>query len=209
MRRYDIVFGILLILSIIDFVLAAPVLVQEKRQACVDVVHILPRDLITVLGKRGPGEEDLDKLADLGRYLAKEYLKTGKEPVESSDVRAPSSSAPPGPEPGSTNVVLALAPNPAPSTANPIPLIESSSPSGSESSTFSSDSEDHGWLIQHDELKGWQSPQPNPNRKRPLTGSDPDFDLPYWLKPAQAPKLEESGQANVYQVEHVQQPNPK
>ena len=40
------------ILSIIDFALAAPVLVQEKRQACVDVVHI-PKDVISVLGKRG------------------------------------------------------------------------------------------------------------------------------------------------------------
>ncbi|KAN0123263.1 hypothetical protein V8E52_003216 [Russula decolorans] len=59
MRRYDIVSGILLILSIIDFALAAPVLVQEKRQASVDVVHI-PKDVITVLGKRG--SEEVEKL---------------------------------------------------------------------------------------------------------------------------------------------------
>ena len=51
MRRYDLVFGILLILSIIDrdFALAAPVLVQEKRQAGVDVLHI-PKYAIIVLG---------------------------------------------------------------------------------------------------------------------------------------------------------------
>jgi hypothetical protein len=51
MRRYDIVSGIILILSIIDFALAAPVLMKEKRQERVDVVHI-PIDVITVLGKR-------------------------------------------------------------------------------------------------------------------------------------------------------------
>ncbi|KAI0280942.1 hypothetical protein BGY98DRAFT_283580 [Russula aff. rugulosa BPL654] len=61
MRRYDIVFGILLILSSIYFALAAPVLVQEKRQARVDVVHI-PRDVIAVLWKRG--DEELAKLAE-------------------------------------------------------------------------------------------------------------------------------------------------
>jgi hypothetical protein len=61
MRRYDIVSGILLILSIIDFAIAAPISVQEKRQTCVDVVNI-PKDVITVLGKRG--EEDLAKLAE-------------------------------------------------------------------------------------------------------------------------------------------------
>jgi hypothetical protein len=51
MRQYDIVSGIILILSIIDFALAAPVLMKEKRQERVDVVHI-PIDVITVLGKR-------------------------------------------------------------------------------------------------------------------------------------------------------------
>ena len=56
MRRHYIVSGIFLILSIIDFALAAPVLVQEKRQASVDVVHI-PKDLITVLWERGEDEE--------------------------------------------------------------------------------------------------------------------------------------------------------
>ncbi len=51
MRRYNMLFRILLILSVANFALAAPVLVQEKRPACVDVVHV-PRDVITVLGKR-------------------------------------------------------------------------------------------------------------------------------------------------------------
>ena len=51
MRRYDIVFGIILILYIIDFALAAPVLVQEKRQAYADVVHT-PKGARTALRKR-------------------------------------------------------------------------------------------------------------------------------------------------------------
>ena len=51
MRCHNIVSGILLVLSIIDFALAAPVLVQEKRQAHVDEMHI-PKNVMTVLGKR-------------------------------------------------------------------------------------------------------------------------------------------------------------
>src|SRR6266576_7365827 len=117
MRRYDIISGILLILSIIDFALAAPVSVEEKRQERVDVVHI-PKDVITVLGKRW--EEDLEKLGE-------EYLKMGGKPVESS------SSALSGPDHGSTNVVQPPAPNPASSTANPDPLMEPSSCSSSRS----------------------------------------------------------------------------
>ena len=58
MRRHNIVFGIFLILSIIAFALATPVLVQEKHN-----VHI-PKDKITVLGKRGGKEEDLQELVD-------------------------------------------------------------------------------------------------------------------------------------------------
>ena len=77
------VFGILLILSIIDrdFALPAPVLVQEKRQAGVDVVHI-PKDAITVLGKR-VGEE-LAKLTE-------ELLKNGEKPEELAGAHASSS----------------------------------------------------------------------------------------------------------------------
>ena len=49
MRRYDIVSLIPLILIIITFALAAPVQVQEKRQA--------PEDVITVLGKQTLDED--------------------------------------------------------------------------------------------------------------------------------------------------------
>ena len=118
MRRYGIVSGILLILFIIDFAIAAPVLVQEKRQAVVNVAYI-PKDMVTVLGKRG--DDELEKLAE-------EYFKTWGRPMDSSDAHASSSSAAPGPDHGSTDVVQAPAPNPASSTANPEPLIEPSCP---------------------------------------------------------------------------------
>ena len=62
MRPYNIVVsGILLIFSINDFALAAPVLVPEKHQAHVDVAHI-PKDVITVVEKSG--KEELEKLLD-------------------------------------------------------------------------------------------------------------------------------------------------
>lgn len=68
MRQYNIVFRILPILTviIITFALAAPVLVQEECQTCVDVVHV-PGNAITVLGKR-TREQDLDMLWDGLRY---------------------------------------------------------------------------------------------------------------------------------------------
>jgi len=85
MRQYHMVSGILLILSIIDSALAAPLLVQEKRQTCVDAVMLnIPKDVITVLAKRGE-EEDIAMLAE--KYM--------KKLAKSS---ASSSSAPPRPD---------------------------------------------------------------------------------------------------------------
>ncbi|KAI0274458.1 hypothetical protein BGY98DRAFT_1178392 [Russula aff. rugulosa BPL654] len=108
MRRYDIVAGILAILFIIDFALAAPVLAQEKIQARVDMVH-MPNDLITVLGKRS-GDE-LEELLEGFRRL--------QAPTTSSSSSAPLG----GLDNGLTNVVSA-APNIESSTANRDPLIE-------------------------------------------------------------------------------------
>jgi hypothetical protein len=94
MRRCNIVSGILLILSIIDFALAAPVLVQEKRQASVDVVQI-PEDVITVLGKRG--DKWLEKLVD--NYLKETdessgaHVSTDSESSESGSASSESGSA--------------------------------------------------------------------------------------------------------------------
>jgi hypothetical protein len=109
MQRYDILFGIVLIFSIIDFALAAPVPVQEKPQPYVDVVQI-PKDLRTVL-RRVVGEDELE-----------EFFKTLENPIESSDTHASSSSAPPVPDHGP--MAQAPAPNPASSTANPDSSIE-------------------------------------------------------------------------------------
>jgi hypothetical protein len=118
MRQYYIV---LLILSIIDFALAAPVLVQEKRQASIDVVHI-PKDFVTLLWERGGDEE-------LAEWLGK-GIKELNEQVDSkpSVAHASSSAEPPGPDHGSTNVLQPPNLNPASSTANPYPVLESPSP---------------------------------------------------------------------------------
>ncbi len=99
MRQYDLVSHIFLILSIINFALAAPVLVQEKRQACLDVVHN-PEGAIIVLGERGGQEMELTDFLD--NWLTK--------PKESSG------SAPSNPDHGPTNVVDGPPPNPATST---------------------------------------------------------------------------------------------
>ena len=119
MRQCDIFSGILLILFIIDFALAAPILVQEKRQAGVEALHI-PKDVITVLGKRW--DEELARLVD-------QYFKTIRKQTESSDAHASSSSVPSGPDQGSTSVVQAPPPNPASSTTNLNPLMRPSGPS--------------------------------------------------------------------------------
>jgi hypothetical protein len=112
MRQCDMVVGFLLILSIIDFALAAPVPVQEKGQAWVDVEHI-PRNVITVLGKRGSDEK-----------LIKDLFGTWKNPVESSQAHASSSSAAPAPDSGSMNDMEGPVPIPASLPTNPEPLME-------------------------------------------------------------------------------------
>jgi hypothetical protein len=80
-----IVFGILLIVPTVDFALAAPVLVQEKRQleACADMANI-PECPVTVLGKRGEIEEVG------GKYIENWFAKP-----EESSAALPSSSSPP------------------------------------------------------------------------------------------------------------------
>ena len=114
MRRYGILTGILLILSTADFALAAPVSVEEKREAHVDVLNI-PKSMTTVSGKRWV--EDLEKLGE-------EYFKTSGKTIDSSGTHSPSSPAPSGPDHGST-VVQPPAPDPASSSANLDPSTES------------------------------------------------------------------------------------
>jgi len=199
MRRYEIVSGTLLILSVIDFALAAPVLVQEKREACVDVVHI-PRDVISVMGKRGKAGDLLDEAWD-------KYVK----PLR-NEVGSPSSSAPP------TNVAEAPAPHPA-WLAGP---SVTSSPSSSADSVYSDEAEwwfegdgafhgppytptspGHDLPVDH-ELAGAHAPQLNPN---PNPNPGPSTDHQMSSEDIPPPRLElpkEFGQAHEHQV---QQPN--
>lgn len=100
MRWYDTVSGILVVLSIIDFALAAPLPLQEKLQACTDMMHI-PHNAVTMLGKRG--DEEIVKIVE-------DFFGTWKYPI-GSDAHLSSDSAPP-PEPNheSTNVAHAYNP---------------------------------------------------------------------------------------------------
>ena len=79
-----IVCGTLLILLIVDFALAAPVLVQEKRQAYADMAVITTYP-IAVLWKRGGLEHEVE--------IIENYIPLFKQ-EESSDAHASSSSAP-------------------------------------------------------------------------------------------------------------------
>ena len=232
MRRYDIVFGILLILSIIDFALAAPVPVQEKREArVVDVVHIL-KDVTSILGKRGNEEVE--------RLLAEFFDAMGK-PVDSPDTHTSSISPPPEPEHGpesSEHDVKAPTPNPTLSQANPELSMEPLNPSSIsyfipgekgeeptesdiefmyEDEVDTSSSESSGPIASptstsDHELTGPHVPQPNPN-KRPSTGSDSDFDWDHWIDVVNPPRpkrpklasSEEFGQAHENQL--VPQPD--
>ena len=183
MRRYDIVSGILLILSVIDFVLLAPVLVQEKRQACVDVAHI-PKDVIPVLGKRVDDEfakllqeyaEKLGKLVQSSRahassssnppgfdYGSNTVVQAPVLDPALSDAHASSSSAPLEPDHESKNLVQEPAPNPASSAANPSPLMEPPS--------LSDHPEDLKWILGLDEMRS-HPPHAFANRPPPRPAS--------------------------------------
>ena len=196
MRQYDMVFGILLILSITEFTLAAPIPVQEKRQTSVYVVHIPgpPRDLITVLEKRG-GEE-VEKLAE---YFEKWGL---------GDPHASSSSAPPGHEHGSMNDEQVPGPNTPPSTANlPVdPLVEPSSPLSTDPSIYSPTPSHYGsddefwahWLTSEGPGQIDDVQQPNPELLPQESGVANEHGLP----------PQENGVANGHQVVGAEQPDP-
>jgi len=178
MRRYDVVTAILLILSIIDFALASPVLVQEKR-AGIDVVHMIPKDVTNVLGKRTE-DEFMKVLEELG--LAEMFRKKMEDVARTmTHWHASSSSAPLGPGHVSTNV--AHVPEPNKPTYNsddelgliysPTPLRYSSSP---ETPKF--------------------NPNPNPetdefDRMSLLYHPPPKLTLPKKFGQADEPKVEE------------------
>jgi hypothetical protein len=183
MRRYNIVTRILLILSIIDFALAAPVLVQEKRQAFVDAV-LIPKDVITELGKRS--DEELEKKP------GEDHIKTWGE-LSDAHVSAQ-------PAPGTDNNDVKA--NPAAlSTAKPNSLMETSSYSSSTSKMQGLRARGNvlGQLAEswHDVwsyYKGFDDSAASAAKSPPY--ADPDWE--YWghLLDLPPPPLKESGQAS-------------
>ena len=186
MRRYDIIFGILLILSIIDFAPAVPVLVQEERDVCGNVAHI-PKDVTTVLGKRG--SEQLDKF----KKIAEEYFKKWGVP----DWWQGSTQA--GPERASSSQ----------SQAGAAGLVSSSSASARPERVSSISAlmrPDHGSMNDLQVLAKNPSPSINPASPNINWIYPSDKDL---MPPPKRPKpalSKEFGQANEDQA--VQQPNP-
>ena len=181
MRRHNIIFGIFLILSTFAFALAAPVLVQEKRN-----VHI-PKDKITVLGKRGGKEEDLQELMD---GLDRHFMLSPKQ-AESSDIHALSSSAPAGPSHGSMDDVQAPDKNRRPSLD---PNSPSFFPSQPEHPKLQSSNE--LGQVNEDQVAHMQRPNPSPYNTRLPTQPGPA----YWVVTAPSRYLG-------WQERHVQQPN--
>jgi hypothetical protein len=193
MRWNDVLSGVLLIISIANFAIAAPVSLQAR----VDVVHI-PKDAVTVLGKRM--DEDLENLK-----MVAQFLETTIKTAESSDVHASSSSAPLGTEHGSTNVVQASEPNPASPTANPGLTIDPPSPPSTAPvedwwkgraawyDTFSSQASDKsdeplpapgssGYGSDHESMEDLPKLNPISVPRPASTGADPKFDWDYWNK---------------------------
>ena len=171
MRRYDVLTGILLILSIIDFALAAPVLVQEKHQARVDAVNVLEKRW----------DEELEKLGE-------EYFKTG--------THSSSSSAQPVPDHGSTNIVQPPVSNP----PNPNPLTEPSCSSSTSSTRGLSargncvgflklfDAEWPEWPSNKrpdpsDSSSDYEPNSPSNSDTTSSSSSDWEYDRDYWKKP--------------------------
>jgi hypothetical protein len=202
MRRYNIVSRIILIPTVIAFALAAPVLVQEKRQACVDVMYV--PDMITVLGKRAL-DEDLNVLWDgLWHY---ENVWGNRNPVavhpqELAEMHAP----PPSPADtilgsmGSDDESLLESPESGHSHSTHTSLANSdresmlldgdAPPTSPELSTESEDwhtlSSSPGWST---ESEDWYTP---PSSLGSLTDSDSDLDSDSdrWSTISNAPSAE-------------------
>ena len=182
MRLY-IVSGILLIVPIVDFALGAPVLVQKKSQAGVDVVHI-PEGATTMLGKRG---DDLNKLF----FMFEDHFA---KPEESSAV-GPSSTM----SDADYELVDAHAlPNPGPSTLSGHKLPEVHAPPRTQvfPTWFHPDHADYG-LMGH-------APKPNlgASNPRPSTELDSDHRLPVGKPPSRPASSTEFGADHEHQVVH-------
>lgn len=191
MRWQHIVTRILLIISAIAFALAAPVSVEENNiQTRVDVPNI-SQSVATVLEKRLA--EELEKLGE-------DYLETSGKSIDSPGTHPPSSTAPSGPDHGSTNV-QPPAPNLESSAANPDPSTESScSPSCSSPTSSMRGLWARGQcFLRCHRLLEWYSElidPPRPPRRRPqpvapATLSDPgsELDRPV-INPSAGPDLD-------------------
>jgi hypothetical protein len=210
MRRYDIVSGILLVLPIVDFALAAPILVQEKqRRASVDLVP-RPKDVITVFGKRWM--EGIDE--DAADRFMREYFADLLHPAEAPGVQAPSiAQHPPLLEAG----LYELYPWMRPSSSSTVPVpppsppqtggLRVSFPNGQSTADLpeqhgtSNAIVDNGGSNNGDDMSHWSQhsptssghdsdralldahPPPQPNHPLPTTDSEMNFDRNNWMNP--------------------------
>jgi hypothetical protein len=171
-----IVSGILLIVPIIDFALAAPVLVQEKRQACADMADI-PEYTVTVLPKRGETFGEIEEVG--GKYIEKWFVPPKEPPTV---LHGSSSSAPSEPGHISMGTMKAPAPNPGPSTESDHLLTPIHAPLSS--TVYPT------WFHPDNELLGAHGSQPNTAHAPPNTGpSNPstEFDSDHRLAAGQPP----------------------
>ena len=201
MRQYNVIFVIPLILSTIDFALAAPIRGQENRGG-----DVVPREVITGSEKRAPaGDEELKQAVE---YISK--MRLGDQQASSSsvpehgsmsDVQG-SSSAPPGPEHESTSDET---PNSAPSTENPNPLVEPTSPSSTETSSSGHGSDTEFWTYYNglDDTRNQEDHVHQPGAV--LSQQVNDVAHGTQMDDVQPPTLQENGMANGHHVGDVQQ----
>jgi len=145
MHRYKIVPPVLFVLSLITFVLAAPVVLQEAPQACVDMAGI-PEDVIPV-SESDERNDEQDKRWD--EYSDEPWQKRGSSSGESpaplvGDSEPPADqelaqNSPPSPQTGTSRIH-----NVAPTSS---PEINKWPPSDEEYSSSSGESypSDHGY----------------------------------------------------------------
>ncbi|KAF8502842.1 hypothetical protein F5888DRAFT_1121437 [Russula emetica] len=177
---WNIVSGIFLIVPIVDIALAAPVLVQEKRQACANMADI-PEYPVAVLGKRGGTFGEIEEVG--GKHVENWFVPE----KESSAAHGSSSLAPSGPGDVSMTVMNAPAPNPGPSTESDHLLAGMNTPAPNPGPSTESDqllepdqlmdaplsSPVHPtWFHPDNELLGAHAPQPNTVPSNPSTEFD-------------------------------------
>ena len=164
--------GILLIVSIVDFALAAPVLVQEKRQASTDMADI-PKYPVNVLGRRGEIEEVG------GKYIENWFTKpesSAAHPLSGSpqsgsdaasgwvDVKHPQLSSPEGLSPVSNPRVV----HPPPPKLGTFDYMAVEEPPSRPASPFVSEA-NHGYQMVH--------PPPPPTLPGSASLTEPGYEV--------------------------------